>query len=127
MVGIFETLKDWMDTLGSLSRAEIKERLASAQKFVDYVKANPDRSKVPEGILLTSLRFANTPDPDKRILKGSINGIKVSAVLTKNETTAMLNKMLPMEEIAMANKDFGNKVRAIANGITREESRGLHK
>ena len=44
------------------------------------------------------------------------NGIDVSALLTKNETTAMLNKMLPMEEIAMANKGFGNKVRAIATG-----------
>jgi len=92
------------------------ERLASAQKFVDYVKANPDRAKVPEGIQLTGLRFVNTSDPAKKILKGSANGIDVSALLTKNETTAMLNKMLPMEEIAMANKGFGNKVRAIATG-----------
>ena len=88
-------------------------KLESAQK-VDWNKVL-DSHKLPEGVALTGLRYAPAKDkPDRVWLNGKANGIEVFALLSKNETTAVKNKILTLEQAAAVNKEFREKVIAIA-------------
>ena len=52
---------------------------------------------------------------DRVWLNGTVNGIKVFGLLSKNETTAVKNKMASLEQVGAANKEFSQKVRDIVN------------
>ena len=49
-------------------------------------------------------------------LSGKVNGIDVFGLLSKNETTAVRNKLATLEQVGAANKDFSQKVQDIVNG-----------
>lgn len=88
-------------------------KLESAQK-VDWKKVL-DSHKLPEGVALTGLRYAPAKDKPNRVwLNGKANGIEVFALLSKNETTAVKNKIITLEQAAAVNKEFREKVTAIA-------------
>ncbi len=87
-------------------------KVESAQK-VDWNKLL-STYKLPEGATLTALRFAPSKDnPDRVWLNGKANGIEVFALLSKNETTAVKNKLLTLEQAAAVNKEFRTKVNSI--------------
>lgn len=89
-------------------RQEKEAKLAGAEK-VDWSKF-----KLPEGATVTGLRYAPVKDnPDRVWLNGKVNGIEVFGLLSKNETTALKNKMATLEQVAAANKEFRDKVKAI--------------
>ena len=83
-------------------------KVESAQK-VDWSKF-----KFPEGAVVTGLRYAPAKDnPDRVWLNGKVNGIEVFGLLSKNETTAVRNKLATLEQAGAANKEFRDKVKAI--------------
>lgn len=87
-------------------------KIESAQK-VDWGKLLSTH-KLPEGATLTALRYAPAKDnPDRVWLNGKANGIEVFALLSKNETTAVKNKILTLEQAAAVNKEFRDKVNSI--------------
>lgn len=88
-------------------------KLESAQK-VDWNKLLSTH-KLPEGVSLTNIYFAQSKDdPDRVWLTGKANGIKVFTLLTPDETTAVRNKILTLEQAATVNKGFREKVMSIA-------------
>lgn len=88
-------------------------KLQSAQK-VDWNKLLSTH-KLPEGVSLTNIHFAPSKDnPDRVWLTGKANGIKVFTLLTKDETTAVRNKIITLEQAATINKGFREKVMSIA-------------
>lgn len=88
-------------------------KLESAQK-VDWNKLLSTH-KLPEGVSLTNIHFAQSKDdPDRVWLTGKANGIKVFTLLTPDETTAVRNKILTLEQAATVNKGFREKVMSIA-------------
>lgn len=88
-------------------------KLQSAQK-VDWNKLLSTH-KLPEGVSLTNIHFApSKDDPDRVWLSGKANGIKVFTLLTKDETTAVRNKIITLEQAATVNKGFREKVMSIA-------------
>ena len=81
------------------------EKLEAAQK-VDWSKF-----KLPSAANLTGLRYSAVKDnPDRVMLHGQVNGIEVSGLLSKNETTAVKNRVATLEQAAAANEQFRNKV-----------------
>lgn len=71
--------------------------------------------KLPEGVSLTNIHFAPSKDnPDRVWLTGKANGIKVFTLLTADETTAVRNKIITLEQAATVNKGFREKVMSIA-------------
>lgn len=87
-------------------------KLQSAQK-VDWNKLLSTH-KLPEGVSLTNIHFAQSKDdPDRVWLTGKANGIKVFTLLTKDETTALRNKIITLEQAATVNKGFREKVMSI--------------
>ena len=88
-------------------------KLESAQK-VDWNKLLSTH-KLPEGVSLTNIHFTKSKDdPDRVWLTGKANGIKVFTLLTPDETTAVRNKILTLEQAATVNKGFREKVMSIA-------------
>lgn len=80
-------------------------KVESAQK-VDWSKF-----KFPEGATVTGLHYVATKDdPDRVWLNGKVNGIEVFGLLSKNETTAVKNKMATLTQAGAANKAFSQKV-----------------
>lgn len=96
-----------------VSQREARQaQLESAQK-VDWNKIL-DSHKLPEGVALTGLRYAPFKDDPNRVwLNGKANGIEVFSLLSKNETTAVKNKIITLEQAAAVNKGFREKVTAI--------------
>ena len=71
------------------------EKLEAAQK-VDWSKF-----KLPSAANLTGLRYSAVKDnPDRVMLHGQVNGIEVSGLLSKNETTAVKNRVFSATSIA---------------------------
>lgn len=96
-----------------VSQREARQaQLESAQK-VDWNKIL-DSHKLPEGVALTGLRYAPFKDDPNRVwLNGKANGIEVFSLLSKNETTAVKNKIITLEQAAAVNKGFREKVTVI--------------
>ena len=64
--------------------------------------------------LLTNLHFAPSKDnPDRVWLTGKANGIKVFTLLTADESTAVRNKIITMEQAATVNNYFRKKINSI--------------
>lgn len=91
-----------------LAQREAKQAKLAGAKKVDWSKF-----KFPEGATVTSLRFAPSKNPDRVWINGRVNGIEVFGLLSKNETTAVKNKLATLEQVAAANKEFSDKVKAI--------------
>ena len=89
------------------------QRVAKEAKLAGAEKVDWSKFKLPEGATVTGLRYAPSKDPDRVWLNGKVNGIEVFGLLSKNETTAVKNKMATLEQAAAANKEFRDKVKAI--------------
>lgn len=87
-------------------------KLEAAQK-VDWNKLLSTH-KLPEGVSLTNLHFAPSKDnPDRVWLTGKANGIKVFTLLTADESTAVRNKIITLEQAATVNNYFRKKIDSI--------------
>lgn len=99
------------------ARQEKEAKLASAQK-VDW-----SRFKLPEGAIVTGLRFSAVKDnPDQVMLHGKVNGIEFHGLLSKNESTAVKNKMATLEQVAAANHDVRNKILSALGGEKKQSA-----
>lgn len=115
-----------VETRVMAQRQANEAKLESAQK-VDWNKVL-DSHKLPEGVALTGLRYALAKDkPDRVWLNGKANGIEVFALLSKNETTAVKNKIISLEQAAAVNKEFREKVTAIAAPYQSENEKAAMK
>ena len=101
-------------------------REANAAKVESAQKVDWSKFKFPEGTPpVTALRYAPSKDPERVWLNGKVNGIAVLALLSKNETTAVKNKMATLEQVGAANKEFRQKVASVPalnqeQGITKD-------
>lgn len=94
-------------------RQEKAAKLESAQN-IDWNKLL-SKNKLPEGVTLSNLRFSPAKDnPNQVWLTGKANGIEVGGLLSTNETTAVRNKILTLEQAATLNKFISEKIKAIA-------------
>lgn len=86
-------------------RQNMSEKVEKAEK-VDWSKF-----KFPDGVQVTKLRYAPVADnPDRVWLNGKVNGMDVFSMLSKNESTAVKNKLATLEQAAAANREFYKKV-----------------
>lgn len=93
------------------------ERLDAAQK-VDWSKY-----KLPSAANITGLRYSAAKDnPDRVWLSGKVNGIEVVSLLSKNETTAVKNRLATLEQVAAANRDFHKKALDIVGPDQKQEA-----
>lgn len=96
-----------------LTMADIAGRVEQRVLALREAKEAWSKFKFPEGAKVTSLRYAPSKDPDRVWINGKANGIEVFGLLTKEETTAVKTKLATLEQVAAANKDFSDKVKAI--------------
>ena len=94
----------------------LAQRQVASEKLDAAAKVDWSKHKFPEGVEVKSLNYAPSKDPDRVWLRGKVDGIDVSGLLSKNETTALRNKLAPLENIAAANKHFRDSVMAIVGG-----------
>lgn len=107
------------DIAGRVENRSLSQRQAKAAKLESVQKIDwnklLEKNKLPEGVALTNLRFSPVKDnPDQVWLSGKANGIEVGGMLTTNETTAVRNKILTLEQAATLNFSIREKVKAIA-------------
>lgn len=96
------------DTQRSAREAEKTARLEAAKK-VDWGKF-----KLPEGADVQNLRFFESKnDPNKVVLQGFVNGVKITSELSYNETAALRGKLATLTQLAVANKGFREKMNTI--------------
>lgn len=110
------------DIAGRVEQRVNARRQATAAKVESARKVDWSKFKFPEGATVTGLHYAPAKDKesgkvmDDRVwLNGTVNGIKVFGLLSKNETTAIKNKMATLEQAGAANWEFSKKVRDIVN------------
>lgn len=109
------------DIAGRVEQRVNAQRQATAAKMESAQKVDWSKYKFPEGATVTGLRYAPAKDKEGKVmsdrvwLNGTVNGIKVFGLLSKNETTAVKNKMATLEQVGAANKEFSQKVRDIIN------------
>lgn len=103
------------DIAARVEQRVIASREARQEKIDKAEKVDWGKYKVPEGITLTNLHYAPSKDPERVWLNGKANGIEVFGLLSKNETTAVKNKIIPLEVAAVANNELGKKINAILN------------
>lgn len=119
------------DIAGRVEERVNAQRQVTAAKMESAQKVDWSKYKFPEGATVTGLRYAPAKDKEGKVmadrvwLNGTVNGIKVFGLLSKNETTAVKNKMATLEQVGAANKEFSQKVRDIVNnnksvGITED-------
>ena len=102
------------DIAGRVEQRVIAQRQALAAKKESAQKVDWSKFTLPEGAHVTGLRYSTIKeDPDHVRLNANVNGIKVSGLLSKNETTAVKNKLATLEQVGAANKEFCQKVREI--------------
>ena len=95
------------------------EQRVSAQRQAKSEKTNAAKAvkwenyKLPEGAKVDKLRWAPSKDPDRVWLNGVVNGMEVRGLLSKIESTAVREGFATKEQVLMANRDLGNKVKAI--------------
>jgi len=93
-------------------RQNMSEKVEKAEK-VDWSKY-----KFPDGVQVTGLRYAPVKDnPDRVWMNGKVNGMNVFSMLSKNETTAVKNKMATLEQAAAANREFYKKVMNVVGPV----------
>lgn len=105
-----------LDIAAMVETRSLAERQAKDQKLEAAKKVDWGKNKLPEHIHLTSLNYAKSKDPDRVWLRGKVNGIEVSGLLSVNETTALRNKLASLETLAASNKHFRETAIAIAGG-----------
>ncbi len=102
------------DIAGRFEQRVNAQREAAAAKVESAQKFDWSKYKFPEGATVTGLHPGKVKDdPDRLWLNGTVNGIKVSGLLSKDETTAVKNKMATLEQVGAANKVFSQKVKNI--------------
>jgi hypothetical protein len=107
------------DIAGRVEQRVNAQRQAASAKVESAQKVDWSKFKFPEGANVTGLRYSPAKDkegnvmPDRVWLNGKVNGIQVFGLLSKNETTAVKNKMATLEQAGAANKEFSQKVRDI--------------
>jgi len=101
----------------SLAQRQVASEKLDAANKVDWTKY-----KFADGVEVKGLNYAPSKDPDRVWLRGKVDGIDVSGLLSKNETTALRNKLAPLENLAAANKHFREQVMAIVGG---EKAKGV--
>ena len=105
------------DIAGRMEQRVQKQRQENEAKLEAAKKVDWTKFKMPEGVSVTSLRYRSAKDnPDHVWLSGKVNGIDVFGLLSKNETTAVRNKLATLEQAGAANKDFSQKVQDILSG-----------
>lgn len=121
------------DIAGRVEQRVNAQRQATAAKVESAQKVDWSKFKFPEGATVTGLRYAPAKDkegkvmPDRVWLNGTVNGIKVFGLLSKNETTAVKNKMATLEQVGAANKEFSQKVRDIVAPYQTENEKAALK
>ena len=112
------------DIAGRVEQRVTAQRQANEAKLGAAQKVDWSKFKFPEGANVTGLRYAPAKDnPDRVWLNGKVNGIEVFGLLSKNETTAVKNKMATLEQAGAANKEFRQKVMDIVapkQGVTED-------
>ncbi len=99
------------DIAGRMEQRVQAQRQTSSEKLEAAQKVDWSKFKLPSAANLTGLRYSAVKDnPDRVMLHGQVNGIEVSGLLSKNETTAVKNKVATLEQAAAANEQFRNKV-----------------
>lgn len=106
-----------IDIAGRMEQRVQAQRQDNEAKLEAAKKVDWSKFKLPSAANLTELRYANAKDhPDRVWLNGKVNGIEVFGLLSKNETTAVKNKLATLEQVAAANKEFSDKVLDIVGG-----------
>lgn len=109
------------DIAGRVEQRVNAQRQATAAKVESAQKVDWSKYKFPDGAAVSGLHYAPAKDKegkamsDRVWLNGTVNGIKVFGLLSKNETTAVKTKMATLEQAGAANKEFSQKVRDIVN------------
>jgi len=105
------------DIAGKMEQRVLAQRQENEAKLDAAKKVDWTKFKLPTEASVTDLRYANAKEhPDRVWLSGKVNGIEVLSLLSKNETTAVKNKLATLEQVAAANKGFGEKMQSIING-----------
>lgn len=88
-----------------------------AAKNVDWEKLLSTH-QLPEGAKLQNVHFSQAKnDPDRIWISGKVNGVEIFALLTANETAAVRNKIITLEQSATVNKEFYTKIKEIVKPI----------
>lgn len=98
---------------GRVEQRVTAQRQAKSEKTNAAKAVKWDNYKLPEGAKVDKLRWAPSKDPDRVWLNGVVNGMEVRGLLSKNESTAVREGFATKEQVLMANRDLGNKVKAI--------------
>lgn len=93
-------------------------RKAKDMKFETAKKVNWNKllstHQLPEGAKLQNVHFSQAKsDPDRIWISGKVNGVEIFALLTPNETAAVRNKIITLEQAATVNKEFFAKIKNI--------------
>ena len=91
-----------------LARRNEREANTKAAKSINWGKY-----AIPEGANVEKLRYFDSKDPSRVVLTGTVNGIQVSGLLSKNETTGVREKIATLQQALMANSDLSKKVNSI--------------
>ena len=100
----------------------MEQRKAQDMKFesaknVDWKKLLSTH-QLPEGAKLRNVHFSQAKnDPDRIWISGKVNGVEIFALLTPNETAAVRNKIITLEQAAKVNKEFYTKIKEIVKPI----------
>lgn len=99
------------DIAGRMEQRVQAQRQTNGEKLEAAQKVDWSKFKLPSAANITGLRYSAVKDnPDRVMLHGQVNGIEVSGLLSKNETTAVKNRVATLEQAAAANEQFRNKV-----------------
>ena len=121
IVGLGEPLT-MADIAARVEKRILEHRKAKDMKFetaknVDWKKLLSTH-QLPEGAKLQNVHFSQAKnDPDRIWISGKVNGIEIFALLTPNETAAVRNKIITLEQAATVNKEFYTKIKEIVKPI----------
>ena len=121
IVGLGEPLT-MADIAARVEKRILEHRKAKDMKFetaknVDWKKLLSTH-QLPEGAKLQNVHFSQAKnDPDRIWISGKVNGIEIFALLTPNETAAVRNKIITLEQAATVNKEFFTKIKEIVTPI----------
>ena len=118
-------------TMMELATAAImakQNRLAHESELIEKAKSiDLSKYKLPEGVTITKAYTRPVKDnPDRVWLNGEVNGIRVSAPLSVNETTLVTKMKAPLDIMFVVNKDLAKEVDNIV-GRGQEQSAGMHR
>ena len=117
IVGLGEPLT-MADIAARVEKRILEHRKAKDMKFetaknVDWKKLLSTH-QLPKEAKLQNVHFSQAKnDPDRIWISGKVNGIEIFALLTPNETAAVRNKIITLEQAATVNKEFFTKIKEI--------------